>query len=78
MTSLLGPYDELMLVPGAFDVPGKSRTQLRMTRIYVSQKSTMYNGMYLLSASSPCPCQRYSSISCFTLVFCTDRLEDIA
>jgi len=56
MTSLLGPYDELMLVPGAFDVPGKSRTQLRMTRIYVSQKSTMYNGMYLLSASSPCPC----------------------
>jgi hypothetical protein len=41
-----GPYDELMLVPGAFDVPGKNKKRLRMTRIYVSQKDTMYNGTY--------------------------------
>ncbi|KAF2664943.1 hypothetical protein BT63DRAFT_80795 [Microthyrium microscopicum] len=39
-----GPYDEMMLIPGAFDVPSKNKKRLRITRIYVSQKDTMYNG----------------------------------
>jgi hypothetical protein len=34
----------MMLIPGGFDVPNRRR-QLRTTRIYVSQKDTMYNGM---------------------------------
>ena len=44
LTRSVGPYDELMLIPGAFDVPGQNKKRLRITRIYVSQKDTMYNG----------------------------------
>lgn len=47
-----GPYDELLISPGAFEVPksipgGKvSRKTSRVTRIYVSQRETLYNGMF--------------------------------
>jgi len=43
----VGRYDELILVPGSFQVPkgrGSKRKTLRITRIYVSQKETTYNG----------------------------------
>lgn len=47
----LGPYDELMLLPGPFTVPRHPTTPphtpasaLRITRIYVSQRTTTYNG----------------------------------
>ncbi|KAI9677714.1 MAG: hypothetical protein M1829_002486 [Trizodia sp. TS-e1964] len=42
----VGPYDELLLLPGAFSVPGTSpeKKHNRVTRIYVSQKATTYNG----------------------------------
>ncbi|KAK0731016.1 hypothetical protein B0H67DRAFT_596980 [Lasiosphaeris hirsuta] len=46
-----GPYDELILAPGYFEYPveaknGKKATRksLRITRIYVSQKQTCWNG----------------------------------
>lgn len=41
-----GPYDELLIIPGAFSVPGKpAKTTLkRISRIYVSQRDTCYNG----------------------------------
>ena len=46
-----GPYDELMLIPGNFSVPTSSNTPpkipkkaLRIARIYVSQRTTAYNG----------------------------------
>ncbi|KAI9152051.1 acetoacetate decarboxylase (ADC) domain-containing [Paramyrothecium foliicola] len=50
--SPVGPYDELILVPGAFeyvreDAQGrktKKRKNPKITRIYVSQKYTCYNG----------------------------------
>ncbi|KZF22079.1 hypothetical protein L228DRAFT_247694 [Xylona heveae TC161] len=46
--SPVGKYDELVLVPGYFDVPLKSQKKgqknLRVTRIYVSQEDTAYNG----------------------------------
>ena len=41
---LLGPYDELIWVPGAFTVPQTGKKQRRITRIYVSAKESAYNG----------------------------------
>ncbi|KAI9889326.1 MAG: hypothetical protein M1814_005569 [Vezdaea aestivalis] len=45
----VGPYDELLLTPGAFESPpgrpAKSQKPTsRVTRIYVSQEATLYNG----------------------------------
>ncbi|KAJ8112008.1 hypothetical protein OPT61_g5522 [Boeremia exigua] len=47
----VGSYDELMLIPGNFSVPHPSsgppkipRKALRIARIYVSQRTTTYNG----------------------------------
>ena len=48
----VGPYDELILVPGNFTVPQPSnggllkipKKALRISRIYVSQRTTVYNG----------------------------------
>ncbi|KAL5113801.1 hypothetical protein ACEQ8H_008302 [Pleosporales sp. CAS-2024a] len=47
----VGPYDELMLIPGNFTVPQPStgapkipKEALRIARIYVSQRTTTYNG----------------------------------
>lgn len=47
----VGPYDELMLIPGNFSVPQPTngppripRKALRIARIYVSQRTTAYNG----------------------------------
>ncbi|KAF3037969.1 hypothetical protein E8E12_006927 [Didymella heteroderae] len=47
----LSPYDELMLIPGNFSVPRPStgppkipKKALRIARIYVSQRTTTYNG----------------------------------
>ena len=43
----VGPYDELLIIPGSYTVPGgtqKGKTQLRATRFYVSQRETTYNG----------------------------------
>lgn len=49
--SPVGPYDELLVVPGAFGYRvgesgsgGKEKQNLRLTRIYVSQKDTCWNG----------------------------------
>ena len=53
--SPVGPYDEMLLVPGFFtydrESPGKDsavtaeqKKNLRITKIYVSQKETCYNG----------------------------------
>ena len=42
-----GPYDELLVIPGAFKVPGgerKGKADLRISRIYVNQRDTTYNG----------------------------------
>lgn len=50
-TSPVGPYDEMILVPGSFEyerenAQGKRETRRgpRISRIYVSQKHTCYNG----------------------------------
>ncbi len=47
----VGPYDELVLLPGQFDVPvhgtkrgKKQKTNTRITAIWVSQKVTCWNG----------------------------------
>jgi hypothetical protein len=49
--SPLGTYNELIFIPGNFEVPTKENEQakkkekhLRITRIYVDQKDTAYNG----------------------------------
>lgn len=41
-----GPYDELLLIPGVFRVPTKPTSRKRITRIYVSQRETCYNGRH--------------------------------
>lgn len=41
---LEGSYDELLVIPGFFDLPGSTHKHARVTRIYVSQKDTCYNG----------------------------------
>lgn len=46
--SPVGPYDELMLIPGEYEVPGgehKGKSKVRVSRIYVNQKETCYNGI---------------------------------
>ncbi|KAL8696756.1 MAG: hypothetical protein Q9201_007490 [Fulgogasparrea decipioides] len=40
----VGAYDEMILSPGKFDVPGGRGSHTRITRIYVSQRDTTYNG----------------------------------
>ncbi|KAL8727626.1 MAG: hypothetical protein Q9166_005934 [cf. Caloplaca sp. 2 TL-2023] len=40
----VGPYDEMILLPGNFDVPGGHGSHTRITRIYVSQRDSTYNG----------------------------------
>ncbi|KAI9806517.1 MAG: hypothetical protein M1833_003704 [Piccolia ochrophora] len=40
----VGSYDELCLIPGAFELPGTKEKYNRITRIYVSQKHTCYSG----------------------------------
>lgn len=48
--SPVGPYDEMLLVPGSFGYEKKDgktivrKKNLRVTRIYVSQKHTCFNG----------------------------------
>ncbi|EME81770.1 uncharacterized protein MYCFIDRAFT_138667 [Pseudocercospora fijiensis CIRAD86] len=45
--SPVGPYDELLIVPGFFTYPGpdgSNITNVRVSRIYVSQKYTAWNG----------------------------------
>lgn len=49
--SPVGPYDELLVVPGSFEWTGEDAQGKRkrgcspkITRIYVSQKHTCYNG----------------------------------
>lgn len=40
----VGPYDELAILPGFFQRDGTKGKHNRITRIYVSQKDTCYNG----------------------------------
>jgi hypothetical protein len=51
----VGPYDEFVIIPGAFtyDRLGSPRTNLRVTRMYVSQKYTCYNGRASKSSIPP-------------------------
>lgn len=43
----MGPYDELAVLPGYFDVPvGKRGCNSRVTAIWVSQKETCWNGEF--------------------------------
>ncbi|KAI5803930.1 hypothetical protein EDC01DRAFT_726289 [Geopyxis carbonaria] len=43
-SSPVGPYDELMLIPGAFTVPATGERKQRITRIYVSSAASTLNG----------------------------------
>jgi len=43
----VGSYDELVVIPGNFKVPGgdlQGKERMRISRIYVSQRETTYNG----------------------------------
>lgn len=42
----VGPYDEMALLPGDFAMPYAKESNMRITRIYVSQKDTCYNGKW--------------------------------
>ncbi|EEQ87517.1 uncharacterized protein BDCG_02637 [Blastomyces dermatitidis ER-3] len=44
LESPVGPYDEILWIPGWFEVPGKKTSNPRVTRIYVSRKESIYNG----------------------------------
>lgn len=44
----VGAYDELLVMPGQFKVPGgkpKGQTALRISRIYVNSRETCFAGM---------------------------------
>lgn len=47
-----GPYDELILIPGAFTSPHTGKKELRITNIYVSTNTSAFNGRRNWSASS--------------------------
>ncbi|KAF3914822.1 hypothetical protein ABW20_dc0103537 [Dactylellina cionopaga] len=40
----VGPYDELLYIPGYFSTPHATSSRYRITNIYVSSKETTYNG----------------------------------
>lgn len=40
----LGPYDEVIWIPGYFEVPQTGRRQVRISRIYVSSIESVFNG----------------------------------
>ncbi|KAE8410321.1 hypothetical protein BDV36DRAFT_302863 [Aspergillus pseudocaelatus] len=42
--SPVGPYDELLWIPGAFRLPETRKTAYRATRIYVSDENAVYQG----------------------------------
>ena len=45
--SPVGPYNELLIIPGNFKVPGgeaKGKRKLRISRIYVDSEVSCYNG----------------------------------
>ncbi|KAI0071729.1 hypothetical protein K474DRAFT_1712201 [Panus rudis PR-1116 ss-1] len=42
--SPVGPYDEILWLPGKFKYPPTGQSALRITRIYVSSKASTYNG----------------------------------
>jgi len=46
----VGPYDELLVIPGNFEVHGgsqKGTSRMRIARMYVSQRETTFNGTYV-------------------------------
>lgn len=49
----VGAYDEVLIVPGKFEVGEQAtrRDMLRITRIYVSERGTLWNGMVVPSLS---------------------------
>jgi hypothetical protein len=59
--SPVGTYDEMVFVPGYFHVPpgrdsGKRPLNLRVSRIYVSQKDTAWNGWLQGFMRTKCKC----------------------
>ena len=43
----VGPYDELLITPGTYKIPGGTqygKSRLRITWFYVSQRETAFNG----------------------------------
>lgn len=48
----VGPYDEMVLLPGEFGIPGQKGQNMRITSIYVSQKDTCYNGLFLYTVNN--------------------------
>lgn len=72
----VGPYDEFVLIPGAFtyDREGLPKTNIRVSRMYVSQKYTNWNGRvskyftwrlhYTLHELTPDSRLEYSETSC--------------
>lgn len=42
--SSAGPYDELIIVPGSYTLPGTQKQFARISRIYVSTERSVYNG----------------------------------
>lgn len=45
-----GPYDEIIWVPGEFEVPLTGKKANRITRIYVSSRESVYNGRLSMSS----------------------------
>lgn len=46
--SVTGPYDEIIWIPGYFQVPGTDQKRPRITRIYVSLVDSVYNGTCII------------------------------
>jgi hypothetical protein len=42
--SPVGPYDGFILVPGQFEYEDSGKKNYKVSRIYVSQEKTCYNG----------------------------------
>jgi len=40
----VGPYDEVIWMPGYFEIPGTGRKHVRIARIYVSRLESVFNG----------------------------------
>lgn len=52
----VGPYDEVIWMPGYFEVPGTGRKHARITRIYVSSLESVFNGGFSFGSEGRMVC----------------------
>lgn len=62
--SEVGPYDELILIPGRAMNPHTGKADMRITNIFVSTDASVWNGRRNWSKFGYDPCSPWKSLLC--------------